>query len=305
MFTTTCQRGERFHVEECKMKNEERRRSNIERRVTRESCRVSRPPAAGFTLIELLVVIAIIAILAALLMPGLQQARESAKKVQCLSNMKQIVLTLLLYSNDNEGRFPPVAWEGGNVFVQLGDPDQTAWRSWGGWMPSYFPKRDILRCPARDKKTFDATTSPYWWGYEPQYAIWWTSYRMMASRSYMSGNGSQDFYGWVAYNVSTPDSTTRMVCPNINFLDRSISGYGTGGDWVGPVYYPSATEQAAVVDGFHPSGRWYAYPSASPLNNHFRSNGENIVFLDGHGEWRSASKVLPRFLGWGTTWVYW
>ena len=100
--------------------------------------RGTRIPRNGFTLIELLVVIAIIALLAALLMPALREAREKAQRVVCASNQRQIGIAAILYTVDYNELLPPVNadWY----------PMPRQWPTW--FKTNYGVTLGVRRCPA-------------------------------------------------------------------------------------------------------------------------------------------------------------
>jgi prepilin-type N-terminal cleavage/methylation domain-containing protein/prepilin-type processing-associated H-X9-DG protein len=97
----------------------------------------------GFTLIELLIVIAIIAILAALLMPVLEQAKQRAWTVQCISNLRQIGMGMKIFADENGELYPE---SGADIYWNTNDPT-TGKPSWMQQIVPYTMNTNIYNCP--------------------------------------------------------------------------------------------------------------------------------------------------------------
>ena len=111
-----------------------------------------RRPQQGFTLIELLVVIAIIAIIAAILFPVFATAREKARQITCVSNVRQLGMALTMYAEDNDETFPfSYSFETGNLWHLMTEPyvKQNATKG-----------NSIYTCPSSGVKDLAYSTNP-------------------------------------------------------------------------------------------------------------------------------------------------
>lgn len=101
----------------------------------------------GMTLVELMVVIGLICVLVGLLLPAVRRARQQAYQAQCASQLHQLGVALVNYSNDNSGWLP--AWSGWHVYPP-GSPGDDPGKAWTEQLTPYFvpPDSPIYDCPA-------------------------------------------------------------------------------------------------------------------------------------------------------------
>jgi len=144
------------------------------------------PRQRAFTLIELLVVIAIIAVLMSMLMPSLSKARQSANRVACASNLRQVTMAMIMFGGDNKGYPPPTTYRNyrtvlpnqwqpitnnlspinttviGRVFEQQGPPGHYTGQCWANLlvMGGYLKGDKALDCPVFDQKLAPLSATP-------------------------------------------------------------------------------------------------------------------------------------------------
>ncbi|MGB7159689.1 MAG: DUF1559 domain-containing protein [Tepidisphaeraceae bacterium] len=114
--------------------------------------RFSSSPSRGFTLVELLVVIGIIALLIAILMPALSAARQQAKSVASLSNLRQLGIGLIMYRNENRGLYPVAA------YVSLTDRPRFRWSD---AIYPYMKNTEVYLSPQLDETERQRMNKPF------------------------------------------------------------------------------------------------------------------------------------------------
>lgn len=251
--------------------------------------------AKGFTLIELLIVVSIISLLLGLLLPSLNQARSLARRVACQSNLHQIGLGVMLYSQEHNGYAPVAApHELGGPTGQC-DPDDP-WlppKMFGGTLPGeQRPLNGYLDSPAVFRSPADRGEPLWWFDTQP----------LQKSASAYQLYGSSYFYA-SGYNrmtgVAAPMGIAKLVGVEYSFgsfadtplpLGRSLklSFFGLPSRKIVAGSIPIHRTMSGVVAP-NPRAQWYRNDP-----DHLWANG---VFLDGHVEFLLAFPYDPPHQG--------
>lgn len=258
---------------------------------------------AGFTLIELLVVIAIIAILAGLLLPTLGKAKASGTSTQCKSNLHQISLAMLQYTDDNKQLFygdaGGVMSNGGqwtanpNSFKVLSPTDDSAY--WAlGYYNYYGKSQKLFACP--DGKVVDEWRDS---GLNYSHSFWANSSYGVCRYISQPYNGVKSQYGSAA---GPPMTTSRFKSPQSTILcqdateQRMEGDGGAGDDSLG--LFPGET--LILTEWDSKGGLQHYYPGVDLLSGWWRhSQYCNTVWLPGNV---SQLKRVPQNVGYDYRW---
>ncbi len=239
--------------------------------VSRLHTRTAKPQ--GFTLIELLVVIAIIAILAAILFPVFGRARENARRSSCLSNIKQISLGILQYTQDYDETFPMLNVQ--NVTGTAGPPYSRA-RGWADAIYPYTKSVQVYQCPSETQPGTDNANAGL--GSAAQFTDY--AYNALIGSP---GNGGTVF-GAPAKKLSALSAPvlTVMVNDSVGAGAGNNAGVGCGFNVAytnAALCGPNGMGTLAVIPDKQTTSATESITQARHLEGH------NFGFADGHAKW--------------------
>jgi len=222
----------------------------------------------GFTLIELLVVIAIIAILAAILFPVFARARENARRASCMSNLKQIGLGFMQYTQDYDEKFPPFD------FVYDASVGTRSYYYYWNSLDPYIKSTQIWTCPSNSGSSLASNDYIADGVFKTTDNISYTFNGVLFNAALASVNSPAEvFVSWdvqngtawsvyatsAGYNATNPAIGETLDCHTAHICDR----------------------------GRTPDGK----ADSPSYSRHL--DGDNYLFADGHVKWLAHNAVQP------------
>jgi prepilin-type N-terminal cleavage/methylation domain-containing protein/prepilin-type processing-associated H-X9-DG protein len=242
------------------------------------------PRRKAFTLIELLVVIAIIAILASILFPVFGRARENARRTSCASNLKQIGLGLMMYTQDYDENYPAAGISGG----------QALGYGWAGDIYPYVKSAQLFVCSSDSSELIAPfNKAPYTTYPRISYSINAAIFYNLYAPAYPYPAGRVTAFTAPAKTVmllETSSITADVTNPNEND-STAASGiqlpFNNGATKIGQY-------DTGYLGGMSTTVRNFLTTSyRTPQGRHLE--GANYAFADGHVKWQKGASVSPGY----------